>query len=799
MCVRFRQKLITQQNAISEQDKESNNTCFGSKIHSTHVSEENPNHKSNEVIEQEPHVAVYDNRNAKTYDENYNGATIGIVSIEEGINQNVDKVSTFDTSQEYENSKLTVGNPTKLIDNTQAIDGVYQEIDTGQTVSVLEQLDPRNLRARIIFDDEDDDDFYFELGDNGAIDTSMKGDNVIDQTNIIDITDKDSNSGEARDISDCIKPNMPHSSFQVSAQERSASNKSLLLDKYKIEEVAYVKELIKESKELTCFKNKLKIEQRGATKESIKEATNQVYVAQKQGSGINKIINRATAIKRTSEHDHTYTINKSLNKCTSQNVYDIDENRFSEPRYCNDLNVVEQYKNKPDNIKANAINVHLLSTMQSINAQGTKLNYVEGEKDVSKNKDVALSSNVNQTIENNFQLEQCSINQENKDGLNKIYGFEPNSNQYEQKISDVVQYVDMSGPNGLDEPNPNVTNEPVDSDNKTGVSQLVKSVGSIPDSCEPLETKLKNHESGENIDVAKSSYVNKPSDLDINQVVPIVLKFDNTKESVSTTVGYKTRVDSREANTESNDLKLDSLEPEPGNSNINSELNCVEESSSAATVCWELNEISDNEHSKEVSAREDNHHEKGIDLKLVTETTVPLVRCDLQPFWKKHSYNNSIKVYNFNLDIFTKNVSRRSRNIYNNDFPNKQKHVTVKVYNKKDLMKNPDLNKKLRKLSEDFLLKNADLLNICRPVTVDLIRERIHGLRVQDFEGSGERVLKKVVLPDINEVRRINKSILTAQVAPITVGGSSNVETSTDVVDGQDTGTLKHFLWRFWT
>lgn len=163
------------------------------------------------------------------------------------------------------------------------------------------------------------------------------------------------------------------------------------------------------------------------------------------------------------------------------------------------------------------------------------------------------------------------------------------------------------------------------------------------------------------------------------------------------------------------------------------------------------------------------------DLKLVTETTVPLVRCDLQPFWKKHSYNNSIKVCNFNLDIFTKNVSRRSMNIYNNDFPNKQKHMTVKVYNKKDLMKNPDLNKKLRKLSEDFLLKNADLFNICRPVTVDLIRQRIHGLRVQDFEGSGERVLKKVILPDINEVRRINKSILTAQVAPITAGGSSNV------------------------
>lgn len=166
-----------------------------------------------------------------------------------------------------------------------------------------------------------------------------------------------------------------------------------------------------------------------------------------------------------------------------------------------------------------------------------------------------------------------------------------------------------------------------------------------------------------------------------------------------------------------------------------------------------------------------------LDFKLATETTVPLIRCDLHPFWKKYSCNNSIKICNSNLDIFTENVSRMPKKVYKNDFRNKRKHVAVKVYNKKDLMKNPDFNKKLRKLSEDFLLKNSDLFNLYRPVTVDLIRERIRDieLRAHDFGGSGERVMKKVNLHDINEVRRINKSILTAQVAPITVAGSSNV------------------------
>lgn len=165
------------------------------------------------------------------------------------------------------------------------------------------------------------------------------------------------------------------------------------------------------------------------------------------------------------------------------------------------------------------------------------------------------------------------------------------------------------------------------------------------------------------------------------------------------------------------------------------------------------------------------------DFKLVTDPTVSLIRCDLHPFWKKHSCNNLIKLNKVNLNIFTENTSRTTKKIYKNDFRNKQKDMAIKIYNKKDLMKNPDFNKKLRSLSEEFLLKNANLLNLYQPVTVDLIRESLCDLKLQcrDLDGSGERVMKKVHLPDINEIRRINRSILTAEVAPITADGSTNV------------------------
>lgn len=586
LCARLRQKLIVRQNAISYQDKASNNSCFSSQSHLKNVCENDPNQKNNEIIEQKQNIAVCDNRNEENCSESNDGTTIG--------------GTTFDnTSQENENSNLTLENPTKLINTSSTIDGIHKKIDTGQTVSLLEQLDPRNLRARIIFEDEEDDDFYLGLGDNGAMDTSAKCDNVVVQTNIVDITDEDSNSGGAKDTCDCTKPCMSHSSPQLSALERAASNKSVLLDKYKIEQVAYVKELIKEtSKELICFKNILAIEQNRATEGNSEETINQVHDVRKVGSDMNQSINKAIAVSGISGHDHTYTTIQNVNDSASESTKKMEENILIEPKTSfNNLIALKQYTNKKCcNIKANAINLHLQATMQNTNARDTKISYNDKEKDMSENKDGAPSSNVNQMIESNFKPEH-----KHKDGIYKIYDFETNLNQSESKMSGVVHYVDVGGPKDLDEPNHNVTNvnEPVESDNETPVLQIVKST----DTCEPIDAKSKNHVSGDNVAVVKSFYESKPKGSDVNKVVPMELKFEKTKDCISAADEHKTTVDSSEVNTENNSSKLDSLERESGNSNINTELNCVEASSSGATIGVQ---------SEEMSAAGDNHHKEEI-------------------------------------------------------------------------------------------------------------------------------------------------------------------------------------------
>lgn len=511
MCLRLKQVLIEQQNAIFGQEKKSSNAGFGSGTHSKYVSEENPSQNSNEVIEQEPNIAVYDNRSKENCNENNNGTMI-----KESVNQNIDSTSTLDNpSQENENS--TVGNPTKLVDTTPIAEGAYHDIDTGPTVSVLEKLDPRNMRARIIFEDEDDDhDFYFELGDNGAVDSSTKYGDPNNQTNVINIIDRASNSGEARDVSECVNPYMSHSCSQDSAQEQVVSNNSMLLDKNKIEQVAYVKELIKESvEELTSFKNKLIIEQKQVIEGfSIKAAINdnQVHVAKKDRSDINQRINNPIVIRRMSEHDHTYTKMKSVNNSVNQSNNQIDENKFSDPNGCNNVNVVVE--NKSGNIKANVINVLLHATMQNTNARDTEIHSVNKERNIPKNKDISPSSDMNQTIENHIQLEheQCSVSQELKKYLNKTFNSEPKLDQSEPNISDGV---------------------------------------------------------------------------------------------------HKSRVDRSDANTENNDLNPELLELEPLNSNINSKLNYVKESSSGTRICWDLNEIGDSEHS-EMSAGEKNLQEGEI-------------------------------------------------------------------------------------------------------------------------------------------------------------------------------------------
>ncbi|XP_072937470.1 uncharacterized protein [Epargyreus clarus] len=72
---------------------------------------------------------------------------------------------------------------------------------------------------------------------------------------------------------------------------------------------------------------------------------------------------------------------------------------------------------------------------------------------------------------------------------------------------------------------------------------------------------------------------------------------------------------------------------------------------------------------------------------------------------------------------------------------------------------NPDLYPKLKGLSKSFLGNehNKRLFEVCKPVVVKLT----------DVEAPRRRLVKKVELVDIEEVRRINRTILTAQVTPV--------------------------------
>lgn len=85
----------------------------------------------------------------------------------------------------------------------------------------------------------------------------------------------------------------------------------------------------------------------------------------------------------------------------------------------------------------------------------------------------------------------------------------------------------------------------------------------------------------------------------------------------------------------------------------------------------------------------------------------------------------------------------------------------------------------LRGLSQEFLYKNRRLLSLCRPVSPVLERVRVGDgrvggggdARVGGGGDGGSRPPKRVQLPDIAEVRRLNRQLLTAQVAPINAVG----------------------------
>lgn len=499
-CQRLRQELIQHLKAIPQREKESINACFGSETYATNVIEVKSNQNNNEVVVQEPSVAVHDNRSEGHCNENNNRTMLGITSITESGNL-----------IKNGNGNLTVGNRRKFIGTTSAEDDANRDVNIGRAVSVFQQLEPKNMRARIIFedDDEDDDDFYFGLDD--------------------------SNSGEAGDISDCINPH-------VSSQKKTTSSKKMLLDTYNVEQVAYVKELVKESnEELVSFKNIFKSEQKQLTsQESIKETVNDKHV-QEGKCEIIQGVNQVIAIRRMSSRDYT-------TKMKNVNNY--------EPKSCTDVNVVEKKENKPD--KEKAVNLRLHATTQNENAQDTEI--ISAKKDRNKqseSEDIEPSNNMDQIIGNHIQLEhvQCFIMQEQKDDFEKTCRSEPNSDQSVPNISDSVQNV-----------------------------------------------------------VVGSSLVNKPrtSDSDTCKIVPIQLKLDNITDIVSTASKHGSGVDLSETKTENNDLKRDSVEPEVGNSNIDARLNYAEGSLPAATACSVINDISDSEHSDEMSSEEDNPHEEEI-------------------------------------------------------------------------------------------------------------------------------------------------------------------------------------------
>lgn len=121
--------------------------------------------------------------------------------------------------------------------------------------------------------------------------------------------------------------------------------------------------------------------------------------------------------------------------------------------------------------------------------------------------------------------------------------------------------------------------------------------------------------------------------------------------------------------------------------------------------------------------------------------TIPLIRCDLQLLKK---CTNKIK----NKNKKTLRTQRELRSSSNNTIYYKNIH--------------------LNGLSEDFLRndKNKNLFKLCKPISVKLERVR---------DERNCRRAKKVKLADIEEVRKINSTILTAEVAPVSVSIFQNL------------------------
>ncbi|XP_046974743.1 uncharacterized protein LOC124541013 isoform X2 [Vanessa cardui] len=171
-----------------------------------------------------------------------------------------------------------------------------------------------------------------------------------------------------------------------------------------------------------------------------------------------------------------------------------------------------------------------------------------------------------------------------------------------------------------------------------------------------------------------------------------------------------------------------------------------------------------------------------IDSTFVDEKLVKLAHVVLTPLedleaWRKFSKSDTINCRRFSVRNFAKLVNVTSKQLakcrpyITPYFASGNGISSIKVLELNQMPKT--LKHKRRYLTKHLKLsrtyfslefwneRNVGLLESCRPVVVKLERMA--------------RVVKKVELSNIDEVRRINRTILTAQVAPITIGSNRTI------------------------
>ncbi|XP_013175649.1 PREDICTED: uncharacterized protein LOC106123788 [Papilio xuthus] len=143
-----------------------------------------------------------------------------------------------------------------------------------------------------------------------------------------------------------------------------------------------------------------------------------------------------------------------------------------------------------------------------------------------------------------------------------------------------------------------------------------------------------------------------------------------------------------------------------------------------------------------------------IDPKLRKEITIPLIRCDEIPAWKKYYKNNTININNIKNELCS--LKCKNKKINTTKILKRQTRSNNSIYY--------DLNINCEGLSENFLRNNKNklLFKLCKRLSVNLQRFT-HKQRTLC------RRRKKIQLTDIEEVRKINSTILTAEVAPVSI------------------------------